>query len=98
MSHASMMTAIKRKKELRNKVDVNFDGKVSFIEYLLYQYQDIDGVDPANFCKRIMTAPDENKEMREARLALQEVEKQIRAYENKEMREARLALQEVEKH
>jgi hypothetical protein len=31
------MTSIVRKKELRDKVDVNFDGRVSFIEYLLYQ-------------------------------------------------------------
>lgn len=36
----TMMTAIVRKKELRDKVDVNFDGRVSFLEYLLYQYND----------------------------------------------------------
>jgi hypothetical protein len=32
------MTAIVRKKELREKVDVNFDGRIGFLEYLLYQY------------------------------------------------------------
>lgn len=37
MSQPEMMTAITRKKELRDKVDVNFDGKVSFLEFLLYQ-------------------------------------------------------------
>jgi len=32
-----MMTALIRKQELREKVDVNFDGRISFLEYLLYQ-------------------------------------------------------------
>ena len=36
-SQPEMMTAIKRKQELREKVDVNFDGRISFLEYLLYQ-------------------------------------------------------------
>ena len=36
----TMLTAIVRKQELRDKVDVNFDGRVSFLEYLLYQYND----------------------------------------------------------
>ena len=40
-SQPEMMTAISRKKELRDKVDVNFDGKVSFLEFLLYQYRDV---------------------------------------------------------
>ena len=31
-SQPEMMTAIKRKQELREKVDVNFDGRVSFLE------------------------------------------------------------------
>ena len=29
------------KKELRDKVDVNLDVKVSFLEYLLYQYREV---------------------------------------------------------
>lgn len=33
------MTSIKRKKELRDKVDVNFDGRVGFLEFLLYQFK-----------------------------------------------------------
>ena len=47
-----MMTAIKRKQELREKVDVNFDGRIAFIEYLLYQYRDC--ANPADFCQRSM--------------------------------------------
>lgn len=31
-----MMTALKRKQELREKVDVNFDGRVSFL-YVLFR-------------------------------------------------------------
>ncbi len=36
------------------QVDCNFDGKVSFLEYLLYQYRKV--VSPADFCKRAMEA------------------------------------------
>ena len=36
-SQPTMMTAVTRKKELREKVDVNFDGRISFLEYLLHQ-------------------------------------------------------------
>jgi len=78
-----MMTAIKRKQELRDKVDVNFDGKISFLEYLLYQYKDI--ANPADFCKRSM-GHDEHPEIRKARLALEEVNKRIREYENEKAR------------
>jgi hypothetical protein len=78
MSQPTMMTAIKRKKELREKVDVNFDGRVSFLEYLLHQYNDV--ASPADFCKRSM-GHDEHPEVRKARLALEEVNKRIRAYE-----------------
>jgi len=30
-----MLTALVRKQELREKVDVDFDGRISFLEYLL---------------------------------------------------------------
>jgi len=78
-----MMTALKRKQELRDKVDVNFDGRISFLEYLLYQYQDV--ANPADFCKRSM-GHDEHPEIRKARLALEEVNKRIRAYEEEKAR------------
>jgi len=78
-----MMTAIKRKQELRDEVDVNFDGRISFLEYLLYQYGDI--ANPADFCKRSM-GHDEHPEIRKARLALEEVNKRIRAYEEEKAR------------
>jgi len=78
-----MMTAIKRKVELRDEVDVNFDGRISFLEYLLYQYKEV--ANPADFCKRSMTQ-DEHPEIKKARLALEEVNKRIRAYEEEKER------------
>jgi len=79
----TMMTAIKRKQELRDEVDVNFDGRISFLEYLLYQYKDV--ANPADFCSRSM-GHDEHPEIRKARLALEEVNKRIRAYEEEKAR------------
>jgi len=81
-----MMTSLSRKQELRDKVDVNFDGRLSFLEYLLYQYQD--KCNPADFCKRSM-GHDEHPEIRKARLALEEVNKRIRAYEEEKARLAK---------
>lgn len=78
-SQPEMMTAIVRKKELREKVDVNFDGRVGFLEYLLYQYKDF--ANPKDFTTRSMKAPDEHPEMKKARLALEDVNKRIQAYE-----------------
>jgi len=78
-----MMTALKRKQELRDKVDVNFDGRISFLEYLLYQYQAV--ANPADFCKRSM-GHDEHPEIKKARLALEEVNKRIKAYEEEKAR------------
>jgi hypothetical protein len=78
-----MLTALKRKQELRDEVDVNFDGRISFLEYLLYQYKDV--ANPADFCKRSM-GHDEHPEIRKARLALEEVNKRIRAYEEEKAR------------
>lgn len=83
-SQPEMMTAIKRKQELREKVDVNFDGRISFLEYLLYQYKDV--ANPADFCQRSMTHGDEHPEIRKARLALEEVNKRIREYEAEKAR------------
>lgn len=82
-SQPEMMTALKRKQELRDKVDVNFDGRISFLEYLLYQYKDV--ANPADFCTRSM-GKDEHPEIRKARLALEEVNKSIRAYEEEKDR------------
>jgi len=90
ISQPTMMTAIKRKQELREKVDVNFDGKVSFLEYLLYQYKDV--ANPADFCHRSM-GKDEHPEIRKARLALEEVNKRIKAYEAEKARLEKEALE-----
>jgi len=84
ISQPEMMTAIKRKQELREKVDVNFDGRVSFLEYLLHQYMAF--ANPADFCVRSMGHDDEHPEIRKARLALEEVNKRIRAYEAEKAR------------
>jgi hypothetical protein len=83
ISQPEMMTAIKRKQELREKVDVNFDGRVSMLEYLLYQYMAF--ANPADFCIRSM-GHDEHPEIRKARLALEEVNKRVRAFEAEKAR------------
>jgi len=84
ISQPEMMTAIKRKQELREKVDVNFDGRVSFLEYLLHQYMAF--ANPSDFCTRSMGHDEEHPEIRKARLALEEVNKRIRAYEAEKAR------------
>ena len=84
MSQPEMMTSIKRKTELREKVDVKFSGDISFLEYLLYQYRAV--ANPKDFCTRSMTATEEHPEIRKARLALEEVNKRIRAYEAEKAR------------
>jgi len=83
ISQPEMMTAIKRKQELREKVDVNFDGRISMLEYLLHQYMDF--ANPADFCSRSM-GHDEHPEVRKARLALEEVGRRIRAFEAEKAR------------
>ncbi|KAF2076809.1 hypothetical protein CYY_001886 [Polysphondylium violaceum] len=83
-SQPEMLTALKRKQELRDKVDVNFDNRVSFLEYLLYQYKDY--ANPADFCQRSMRSEGEHPEITKARLALEEVNKRIRAYEEEKHR------------
>merc|ERR1712137_1074551 len=54
------------------------------LEYLLYQYKDI--ANPADFCERSMGGGEEHPEIRKARLALEEVNKRIRAYEAEKAR------------
>jgi len=83
-SQPTMMTAVTRKKELREKVDVNFDGRISFLEYLLHQYEEY--ANPADFVTRSMSGGDEHPEVRAARLALEEVNRAIQAYEAEKMR------------
>lgn len=89
-SMPEMMTAIKRKIELREKVDVNFDGQVSFLEYLLYQYRD--HANPADFVQRAMKHDtEEHPEILKARQALADVNKAIKAYEAEKHRLTELA-------
>lgn len=88
-SQPEMMTAIVRKREIREKVDVNFDGRISLLEYLLYQYKDF--ANPADFITRSMKAPDEHPEIKKARLALEDVSAKIKAYEAEVARLTELA-------
>ena len=89
ISQPEMLTAIRRKQELREKVDVNFDGRMSFLEYLLHQYQSF--ANPADFVVRAMAGGEEHPEIRKARLALEEVNKRIREYEAEKARLEALA-------
>jgi len=76
------MTAIQRKKELRERVDVNFDGKVSFLEYLLYQF----GASPKTLMDRSRAAGDLPEEVLAAMRALEEVNRRVNAYETEKRR------------
>lgn len=84
ISQPEMVTAIVRKKELREKVDVNFDGRVSFLEYLLYQYRSV--ASPSDFVQRSLRNPVDPEAIRKARAALEEVTKAIKAYEAEKAR------------
>jgi len=75
-------TAIVRKKELRDKVDVNFDGRISFLEYLLYQFD----ASPKLLMERSVTKSSDPPEVAAAKLALADVNKRIRAYEAEKQR------------
>jgi len=75
------MTAVVRKKELRDKVDVNFDGRVSFLEYLLYQYN----ASPKDLMDR-QTTTGLPAEVLAAMAALEEVNKRVKAYETEKAR------------
>ena len=84
-SMPTMMTAIVRKKELREKVDCNFDGRVSFLEYLLYQYQD--EANPKDFTHRAMKHEvGEHPEITKAKQALHDVSEAIRKFEAEKQR------------
>lgn len=84
----AMMTSIKRKRELKQTVDVNGNGKICFLEYLIYQYK----CDVKDLMTRVMsTNQDEDEGIRLARLALEEVQKAIKAYEAEKQRLTDLA-------
>jgi len=81
------MTSIVRKKELRDKVDVNFDGRVGFLEYLLYQFK----ASPKTLMDRSTRNDESNPELDAARAALAEVNKRIKAYEAEKARLQKIA-------
>jgi len=80
------MTAITRKKELRDKVDVNFDGRVGFLEFLLYQFK----ASPKTLMERSTRGGESNPELDAARAALAEVNKRIKAFEKEKARLQRI--------
>jgi len=90
LSQPVMQTAIVRKKELRDKVDVNFDGRISMLEYLLYQYNAV--ANPADFCVRSMSYGEEPPEVRAARLALEAVNQAIKEFEAEKARLEEMSL------
>lgn len=77
-------TAIKHKNDLKEKVDVNFDGRISFLEYLLYQYNVFSN--PADYMQRAKMAQEEHPAITAARQALDEVNARIRAYNEEKAR------------
>lgn len=79
-----MLTSVKRKSELKETVDQNGNGKICFLEYLIYQYK----CDVKDLMRRVMAAPrqDEDEALRLARLALEEVQRSIKAYETEKQR------------
>lgn len=81
-----MLTAIVRKQELRDKVDVDFDGRISFLEYLLYQYREF--CNPSDFCERSMKFVNvsDNEDVIAAKAALEDVTRAIEAYEKENQR------------
>jgi hypothetical protein len=76
------MTAIVRKKEIREKVDVNFDGRVSFLEFLLYQYN----LSPKDLMDRSKGGEPTNEALEKAKSALEDVNRKIREYEAEKAR------------
>jgi len=88
-----MLTALVRKQELREKVDVDFDGRISFLEYLLYQYRA--HCNPMDFMDRAMKAQGmrDDEDMVRCRTAIEEVNEAIRAYEAEKTRLEELSKQ-----
>lgn len=82
-----MMTSVSRKKELRDKVDVNFDGRVGFLEFLLYQFK----ASPKTLMERSTRSTESNPELEEAKRALADVNKKIKAYEAEKQRLTEIA-------
>merc|ERR1711916_6286 len=81
-SQPQMLTAIKRRNELRDKVDVNISNRISLLEVLLHQFRSNANINPADFVMRSMSN-EEHPKVREARLALEDVNEKIKAYETK---------------
>lgn len=72
-------TAVKHKNDLQAKVDVNFDGRISFLEFLLYQYNTVSN--PMDFVKRVEKSSKKHPEILKAEAALAQVNDEINKFE-----------------
>lgn len=87
MSMPTMMTAVTRKNEIRDKVDFNNDGTISFLEYLIYTYKRISNA--TDFILKGRALRDgkggangpEAEQLMLAQLALDEVKRKIAEYQ-----------------
>jgi len=82
-----LKTSIARKKELRNKVDVNFDGRIGMLEFLLYTYH----ASPKTLMERSMHAGEIDPELKAAQEALEAVNADIRKVEKEKARLQKIA-------
>jgi|EP00933_Yihiella_yeosuensis_P052648 hypothetical protein len=71
------VTAIVRKKELRDTVDVNCDGQIGLMEYILHQYK----LSPKVLMERSSRTEVRNEALEKAMALLDQVNAKIREYE-----------------
>mmetsp|Transcript_3329 Transcript_3329/g.3776 ORF Transcript_3329/g.3776 Transcript_3329/m.3776 type:complete len:329 (+) Transcript_3329:65-1051(+) len=86
MSMPTMMTAVTRRTEIRDKVDFNNDGTISFLEYLIYTYKTVSNA--SDFILRgrdgrngVKANSPEAQQLAIAQAALDEVKRKIAAYQ-----------------
>mmetsp|Transcript_12869 Transcript_12869/g.14775 ORF Transcript_12869/g.14775 Transcript_12869/m.14775 type:complete len:381 (-) Transcript_12869:829-1971(-) len=77
-------TAIAHKNDLKVKVDVNFDGRISFLEFLLYQYNNVSN--PTDFVARVEKQSKKHPEILKAEAALADVNMEINKFETERSR------------
>uniref|UniRef100_A0A7S3LH80 Uncharacterized protein n=1 Tax=Aplanochytrium stocchinoi TaxID=215587 RepID=A0A7S3LH80_9STRA len=86
ISMPTMMTAVTRRTEIRDKVDFNNDGTISFLEYLIYTYKRISNASEfilrgrANREGASLNSP-ERMALEAAQAALDEVKRKIAEYQ-----------------
>lgn len=89
LSQPEPLSALARKQELREKVDVNLDGRIAFLEYLVFQYAGTSS--PTDFCRRVRGEVLEGTSLRKYRLAVEDVVEQANEYEAEKARLTEMA-------